>query len=88
MPETTPSPLPTTQFAIANLAVKVNTEASNQEEGGKGAGRLMAVLLLICYVVAVSLPFSSCKIPWAGNALYHKCIHHLEQWGLTFGSSL
>lgn len=56
MSETTPSPLPTTHFAIANLAVKVNAEVSNQEDGGKGAGHLMVVLLLICYMVAVSLP--------------------------------
>lgn len=52
MPETTPSPLPTSQFAIANLAAKVNAEVSNQEES---AGHLTAVLLLICYAVAASL---------------------------------
>jgi len=56
MPETTPSPLPTNHLTIANLAVKVNAEVSNQEEGDKGAGHLMAVLLLICSGVAVSLP--------------------------------
>lgn len=65
MPNTTPSFLPVTHITIANLAVKVDAEVSNQKEGEKGAGYLAAVLVLICYVVAVfAMLFASSNILW------------------------
>lgn len=89
MPDTTLSPLPTTHIITADFAVKVNTEVSDQEEGGKGAGHLMVLLVLKYYMVAVPLPcflFRS-KTLWAGNAFCHKYIQGLKQLGLSFGSS-
>lgn len=56
MPGTTLSPLPTTHIITADFAVKVNTEVSDQEEGGKGAGHLIVLLVLNYYMVAVPLP--------------------------------
>lgn len=94
MPETTPSPLPTIRLTIANLAVKVNAEVSNQEEGGKGAGHLVAVLLLICYVVAVSLPCLFPAVRSCGQAM--PCIasasttrsNGVSVWGAVLSTSL
>lgn len=39
-------------------------------------------------VLCPAMPLSSCKILGAGSALCHKCIHHLEQQGLSLQSSI
>lgn len=91
MPESTPSFLPVIHITIANLAVKVDAEVSNQKEGEKGAGRLIAVLVLICYMVAVSLPCFLPALIYCGSAFmkhYHECFHDPKQLGQFWESFL